>query len=82
MTEFLTDLYISMNVYAFVATCVDKASWGKHKKMFWAFTIGFGAVGSAAACLLIRHRTKSGGAGGAILLAVAQFFLFKWLVIG
>ena len=82
MTEFLIDLYIAMNVYAFVATCIDKASWGEHKKTFWAFTIGFGAVGSAIACLLTRHRTRNGDAGCAILLAIAQYFLFKWLVLG
>lgn len=82
MIEFITDLYIAMNVYAFVATCVDKRHRGKYKRAFWSFTIGFGAMGSALACLLLRHRTRSGGAGAALLLAVVQFFLFKKLVIG
>lgn len=56
--------------------------WGKYKRVFWSFTMGFGAMGSALACFLLRHRTRSGGAGAALLLALVQFFLFKKLVIG
>lgn len=82
MIAFITDLYIAMNVYAFAAACVDKQHRGKYKRVFWSFTMGFGAMGSALACFLLRHRTRSGGAAAALLLALVQFFLFKKLVIG
>ena len=72
---FFLDLVITMNIAAFVVALIDKARAGKLKRLFWFVTAFWGGIGSAAGCLLARHRTKS-SIYIVITLAVVQVAVF------
>lgn len=72
MELFLYDLFIWFNFIAFCVAIADKIMEGSLSTWFWVTAIAFGGCGSAIACFLIRHRTRSGGASVALVLGIVQ----------
>ena len=81
MQLFLYDLFIFLNFAAFCIAAADKHMAGRLRVPFWVSVFAFGGCGSALACFLVRHRTKSGGASLALVLGAAQLFLLFRLVL-
>ena len=79
MGLFLYDLFIFLNFVAFCIAVLDKDRFGKMRKAFWISVLAFGGCGSGLACMLVRHRTKSGEAFAACVIGVVQALLVWWI---
>lgn len=73
MPQVVYDIYVWINIAAFVITLIDKIACGALSNLFWMITMCFGGLGSAIGCHLFRHRTRNGDAGAAVFLALVQF---------
>lgn len=80
MELFLYDLFVWFNFIAFIVAIVDKIMEGDLATWFWITVIAFGGCGSAIACFMIRHRTRSGGAGAALVIGILQLIGVKMLI--
>ena len=79
MIQFLYDIYAIINVIAFIIALLDKISCGAMSKLFWFAAKWFGGVGVTAACILFRHRTRSGAVVKTAFYGILQFGLL-WLL--
>lgn len=79
MELFLYDLFVFLNFVAFCVAVADKNQSGRLKKLFTLSALVFGGCGSAIACWLLRHRTRSGGAFWVTIAGIVQLLGFLWL---
>lgn len=80
MYLFLYDLFVWFNFVAFCVAIADKLMEGALSNWFYITLFAFGGCGSAIACFLIRHRTRSGGAALALIVGVVQLIAVKFLL--
>ena len=79
MYEFLYNTFITINAIAFVIALVDKIACGALSGLFWFAAKCFGGVGVTAACILFRHRIRSGAVFKTGLYAVVQVLILAIL---
>ena len=79
MYEFLCNIYVTINVIAFVIALLDKITCGSMSKLFWLAAKCFGGVGVTAACIIFRHRTRSGAVAKTVLYAIVQLLIMAVL---
>lgn len=79
MYEFLYNIYVTINVIAFAIALVDKIACGSLSKLFWLAAKCFGGVGVTAACIIFRHRTRSGAVAKTALYAIGQMLIMALL---
>ena len=80
MELFLYDLFIWFNFTGFCIAIADKCMAGEITNIMWISIIAFGGCGSAIACFLFRHHTRSGIATVSMIIGVVQVIAVKFLV--
>lgn len=73
------NLFVTINVVAFLVALVDKLASGALNKVFWAVAKWFGGLGITIGCILFRHRTRNGEVFKTAFYAVLQLG-FLWLL--
>jgi uncharacterized membrane protein YsdA (DUF1294 family) len=75
MYEFVYNAYITINAIAFVIALLDKIACGALSGLFWLAAKCFGGAGVTAACMIFRHRTRSGAVLKTAFYAVVQLLI-------
>ena len=78
MELFLYDLFIWFNFIGFCIAIADKCMAGEITHIMWISIIAFGGCGSAIACFLFRHHTRSGIATVSMIIGVVQVIAVKF----
>ena len=73
------NVFVMINVVAFLVALVDKIAGGGLNKVFWFMAKWFGALGITIGCILFRHRTKNCEVFKTALYA-AIHLLILWLL--